>query len=401
MIDFPALSEIVTSTPSKIIMLVADGLGGVPHPDTGCSELETANLPNLDSLARESASGRTVPVVHGVTPGSGPAHLALFGYDPLKHFIGRGVLEAIGIDAPMADGDVAARGNFCTLDDDGLLMDRRAGRIPTSESRPLCKMLNTIKVPGVELSVLPVEGYRFVLIMRGDGLSDQLSGTDPQRTEAAPLPVEALSARATKIADAVNAFIAQAKDLLKKETKANMVMLRGFSKLPDLPPMGQAYRLNPAAIAAYPMYRGLAHVVGMHVIPTGASFDAELDTLAEHYQEHDFFYIHYKPADAAGEDGDFEAKVKTLEELDARIPRLLELDPDVLVVAGDHSTPAIMAAHSWHPVPVLVRSTLTRGDGVDAFHERACAAGSLGTFPATNLMLLALAHAGKLIKYGA
>ena len=401
MIDFPALSEIVTSTPSKIIMLVADGLGGVPHPDTGCSELETANLPNLDSLARESASGRTVPVVHGVTPGSGPAHLALFGYDPLKHFIGRGVLEAIGIDAPMADGDVAARGNFCTLDDDGLLMDRRAGRIPTSESRPLCKMLNTIKVPGVELSVLPVEGYRFVLIMRGDGLSDQLSGTDPQRTEAAPLPVEALSARATKTADAVNVFIAQAKDLLKREKKANMVLLRGFSQLPDLPPMGQAYRLNPAAIAAYPMYRGLAHVVGMHVIPTGASFDAELDTLAEHYQEHDFFYIHYKPADAAGEDGDFEAKVKTLEELDARIPRLLELDPDVLVVAGDHSTPAIMAAHSWHPVPVLVRSTLTRGDGVDAFHERACAAGSLGTFPATDLMLLALAHAGKLIKYGA
>jgi 2,3-bisphosphoglycerate-independent phosphoglycerate mutase len=400
MIDFPALSEIVTSTPSKIIMLVADGLGGVPHPDTGYSELETANLPNLDSLARESASGRTVPLVHGVTPGSGPAHLALFGYDPIKHFIGRGVLEALGIDVPLANGDVAARGNFCTVDDDGLLTQRRAGRIPTSESRPLCEMLNTIKVPGVELSVLPVQDYRFVLIMRGDGLSDQLTGTDPQRTEAAPLPVDALSAGAIKTADAVNVFIAQAKDLLKREKKANMVLLRGFSQLPDLPPMGQAYALNPAAIAAYPMYRGLAHVVGMNVIPTGASFDAELETLAEHYQEHDFFYIHYKPADAAGEDGDFEAKVKALEELDARIPRLMELDPDVLVVAGDHSTPAIMAAHSWHPVPVLVRSTLTRGDGVDAFHERACAAGSLGTFPATNLMLLALAHAGKLTKYG-
>ena len=400
MIDFSALSEIVTSTPSKIVMLVVDGLGGAPHPDTGRSELETANLPNLDRLAREAAGGRTVPLVHGVTLGSGPAHLALFGYDPLKHFIGRGVLEALGIDAPLADGDVAARGNYCTLDDDGLLTDRRAGRMTTSESRPLCEILNTIKGPGVELSVLPVHDHRFVLIMRGKSLSDQLTGTDPQRTEAAPLPVNSLSPEGEKTAAAANAFIAQAKDLLKGERKANMVLLRGFSRLPNLPPMGHAYALDPAAIAAYPMYRGLAHVVGMNVIPTGASFDAELETLAEHYQEHDFFYIHYKPADAAGEDGDFEAKVRALEELDARIPRLLELDPDVLVVAGDHASPAIMGAHSWHPVPVLIRSQLTRGDGVDAFHERACAAGSLGTFPATNLMLLALAHAGKLAKYG-
>ena len=400
MIDFPALADIVQATPSKIVMLVVDGLGGAPHPDTGRSELEAARLPNLDRLARESSGGRTAPVLPGIAPGSGPGHLALFGYDPLKYFIGRGVLEALGIDAPLGDGDVAARGNFCTVDGDGLLVDRRAGRIPSQESRPLCEMLDAIRVPGVELSVLPVQDYRFVLLMRGDGLSDQLSETDPQRTGAAPLQVTPLAPEAAKTADAVNQFVTHARELLGKRDIANMVLLRGFSRLPSFPSMGEAYRLSPAAIAAYPMYRGLAHVVGMRVIPTGATFDDELDTLAEHYQEHDFFYIHYKPADAAGEDGNFEAKVTALEELDARIPRLVDMAPDVLVVAGDHATPSIMAAHGWHQVPLLIRSRLTRGDGVDAFSERACAAGSLGTFPAMHLMLLALAHAGKLTRYG-
>ena len=400
MIDFPALADIVQATPSKIVMLVVDGLGGAPHPDTGRSELEAARLPNLDRLARDSSGGRTVPVLPGIAPGSGPGHMALFGYDPLNYFIGRGVLEALGIDAPLGDGDVAARGNFCTVDSNGLLVDRRAGRIPSQESSPLCEMLDAIRVPGVELSVLPVRDYRFVLLMQGNGLSDQISETDPQRTGTAPLPVIPLTPEASKTSDAANQFVAHARDVLSNRDRANMVLLRGFSRLPSFPSMGEAYRLGPAAIAAYPMYRGLARVVGMKVISTGATFDDELDTLAEHYQEHDFFYIHYKPADAAGEDGNFEAKVTALEELDARIPRLVDMDPDVLIVAGDHATPSIMAAHSWHPVPLLIRSRLTRSDGVDAFSERACAAGSLGTFPAMHLMLLALAHAGKLDKYG-
>lgn len=295
---------------------------------------------------------------------------------------------------------MAARGNFCTVDRDGLLVDRRAGRIPTQESRPLCQLLGKIKIPGVELSVLPVQDYRFVLLLRGDGLSDRLSETDPQHTGAAPMPVAALAPEARKAANAANQFVAHARELLSNRDRANMVLLRGFSSLPSLPPMGTAYKLNPAAIAAYPMYRGLSRVLGMKVIPTGATFDSELDTLEKHYQEHDFFYIHYKPADAAGEDGNFDAKVKALEELDARIPRLVALNPDVLAVAGDHATPSIMAAHGWQPVPLLLRSKLTRGDGVDAFNERACAAGSLGTFPAKHLMLQVLAHAGKLTRYG-
>ncbi|MBI2170503.1 MAG: 2,3-bisphosphoglycerate-independent phosphoglycerate mutase [Chloroflexi bacterium] len=400
MIDFPDLADIVDSTPSKIVMLVADGLGGAPHPDTGKSELETAHIPNLNRLAKESAGGRTVPVLPGIAPGSGPGHLALFGYDPLKYFIGRGVLEALGIDVDLRKGSVAARGNFCTIDGSGLLTDRRAGRIPSDEARPLAELLNTITVPGAELEVLHVEGYRFVLVLRGQGLSEKLSETDPQRTGAAPMPVTALAPEARRTADAVNQFIAQVRELLSTQKRANMVLLRGFSQLPSFPAFGKAYKLNPAAIAAYPMYRGLAKIVGMRVIPGLHSFDEEVEALHRHYQEHDFFYLHYKYADAAGEDGDFAAKVKTLEELDAFIPRILELNPDVLIVAGDHATPSIMAAHGWQPVPVLLRSRLTKGEGTPAFNERACAAGSLGTFEAKYLMLLALSHAGKLQKYG-
>ena len=400
MIDLPGLSDLCLATPSKIVMLVVDGLGGAPHPETGRSELEVARLPNLDRLARESACGRTIPVLPGITPGSGPGHLSLFGHDPLKYFIGRGVLEALGIEAPIRDGDVAARGNFCTVDADGLLLDRRAGRIPTEESRPLCQLLDSVELPGVETHVLPVRDYRFVLLMRGEALSDRLGETDPQRTGTEPLSITALTPEAQHAAEAANLFVRRAVELLNGQERANMVLLRGFSKLPTLPPMGQAYKLDPGAIAAYPMYRGLARVLGMTVHPTGQTFDDELDTLAQHYAEHDFFYIHYKPADAAGEDGSFEDKVRALEELDAHIPRLVELNPDVLVVAGDHATPSILAAHSWHPVPLLIRSRLTLGDGVAEFTERACAGGSLGTFSAVHLMLLALAHAGKLAKYG-
>ena len=400
MIDFPHISELCQPTPSKIVMLVVDGLGGLPRPETGKSELEAAHLPNLDRLAQRSAAGLTTPVAPGITPGSGPGHLALFGYDPAKYLIGRGVLEALGIGLALGEDDVAARGNLCTVDGDGLLTDRRAGRIPTEQSEPLVRLLAQIEAPDVELSVHAVREYRFALVMRGDSLGDEVSETDPQAEGLRALVATALSEDSAKTAEAANAFVAAARQALGDRSTANMVLLRGFSKLPRLPDMGQAYRLRPAAIAAYPMYRGIARLLGMAVLPTGAGFDDEIDTLEEHFAEHDFFFIHYKPADAAGENGDFQGKVAALEELDARIPRLLDLGPDALVVAGDHSTPSIMGSHSWHPVPLLVHSAATAGDGVPKLTERTCAGGSIGRVSATAVMMLALAQAGKLRKFG-
>ena len=400
MIDVEELRDCYIKTSTKMVLLVADGLGGLAHPDTSKSELETANIPNLDALAQKSACGVTTPVLPGVTPGSGPGHLALFGYDPLKHQIGRGALEALGIEVDLQPGDVATRGNFCLVDGEGLLGDRRAGRIPTEFSAPICERLDRIQIPGVQLDVFSVQDYRFVLRLRGEGLSELVTETDPQVTGAKALEVKAIKPEAQKTADIVNEFVKQAAQLMAEEERANMLLLRGFAQLPSLPAMGEVYRLDPAAIAAYPMYRGLATVAGMNVIPTGKNFAAEMDTLRANWDKHDFFFIHYKPADAAGENGDFDAKVRCLEELDPFIPDILELGPDVLMVAGDHSTPAIMAAHSWHPVPFLLHSKLTKGEGVPTFDERACALGSIGSIPATSVMVMGLSHAGKMAKFG-
>ena len=400
MIDVEELRDCYTKTPSKMVLLVADGLGGLAHPETGKSELETAHTPNLDALAQKSACGLTTPVLPGVAPGSGPGHLALFGYDPLKHQIGRGALEALGMEVELASGDVAARGNFCTVDGEGLLTDRRAGRIPTELSAPICDRLDRIEIPGVQVDVFSVQDYRFVLRLRGEGLSELVTETDPQVTGAKALEVMALKPEAQTTADIVNEFVKQAAHLMSEEDRANMLLLRGFAQMPSLPPMGEVYRLDPAAIAAYPMYRGLATVAGMSVIPTGKTFADEVDTLRANWDKHDFFFIHYKPADAAGEDGDFDAKVRCLEELDPFITQILELEPDVLMVAGDHATPAVMAAHSWHPVPFMLHSKLTLGQGIPTFDEKACALGAIGSVPATSVMVLGLSHAGKMTKFG-
>lgn len=402
MIDFPYLNEICRKTDSKIVLLVVDGLGGLPHPQTGMSELETAHTPNLDALASRSACGVTTPVAPGITPGSGPGHLALFGYDPLKYVIGRGVLEALGIGIDLGPDDIAVRCNFCTLDSDGVLTDRRAGRIPTHESAPLVEQLSDITVPGVQIMVRPVQDYRFVVVIRGEGLGGDVTDTDPQRVGYEPLAPVGRSDDAQRTARAAALFVEAARDILGSRDIANMILMRGFSSRPDWPAFGDAYNLSPGAVAAYPMYRGIASLLGMSVIPTGHDFDAELDTLSDHFNDHDFFFLHYKPADAAGEDGDFDAKVRTLEELDKRIPRLMDIGADVVAVAGDHSTPSGMAAHSWHPVPMMINSNSTNeGLGSPGFDERNCRSGYLGSLPATSLPMLLLAHAGKLDKFGA
>jgi 2,3-bisphosphoglycerate-independent phosphoglycerate mutase len=400
-VDLDLLRELSVPNDTRILLLVIDGLGGAPN-ETGRSELEQAHIPHLDRLARESMCGLTVPVAAGVTPGSGPGHLALFGYDPLRYTVGRGVLEALGIDFDLQPADVAARGNFCTVDAEGRITDRRAGRIPTGQSAALCERLRRIEVPGVRIFVEPVRDHRFLLVLRGEDLSDELSETDPQREGAKPLPVRALAPAAERTAAALNDFIAQAQAELSGEQRANMLTLRGLAKRPTMPAITDVCKFRAAAIAAYPMYRGLARLVGMDVRKTGASFADEMATLRESWDAYDFHFIHYKPADAAGEDGDFQAKIRALEEIDEFVEDLHALQADVFMVAGDHSTPAVVAGHSWHPVPFLFHAReYARYDAVEGFNERACRHGVLGTFPAKDVLSLAMAHAGRLTKFGA
>jgi 2,3-bisphosphoglycerate-independent phosphoglycerate mutase len=402
MMDLEFLRKYILPAKTKIVLLVMDGLGGLPRHAGGKTELETARTPNLDQLASQAACGLTIPVAPGLTVGSGPGHLALFGYDPIENEIGRGAMEAMGIDFELGDQDVAARGNFCTVDQEGKIIDRRAGRLPTEQARQLAGMLSGIQMDGVEFFILPVKEHRFGFVFRGPGLGDALTGSDPLSRGGFPLEITASHPDSIRTAQIANWYIGEARKLLAGKHPANMITLRGFSRLPSLPKFADLYKLNAAAIAIQGMYRGVARMAGMTLLPIeGTSIADEFSTLEKHWQEFDFFYLHIKKTDICGEMGDFDGKVKVIEEVDAQISRLTALNPDVIIVAGDHSTPAVMCAHSWHPVPVLVWSKLARGDGIDKFGERACQNGSLGILPARSLMALALANAGRIEKYGA
>jgi 2,3-bisphosphoglycerate-independent phosphoglycerate mutase len=386
---------------SKIVLLVADGLGGLPVEPGGPTELEAASTPNLDALVAGNVCGLSIPVAPGITPGSGPGHLGLFGYDPLRYSIGRGVLEALGIDFDLGPDDVAARGNFCTVGPDGAITDRRAGRISTDVCRRLVDKLRTIRLDGVELFLEPVRDYRFVLVLRGEGLGAEIEDTDPGRTGVPPLEPAARDAASERTAALLRDFIERAASLLADEHPANMITLRGIARRPPMPTFEEVYRLRAAAIAVYPMYRGLARLVGMDILAAGSSWTEQVERLHENWRSYDFFFLHYKYTDAAGEDGDFARKVKCIEEFDAPIARVMELRPDVVVVTGDHSTPASYRNHSWHPVPVLLAARTCRPDAATRFGEDQCLRGGLGQVEAKYLLPLALAHAGRLGKYGA
>lgn len=402
MVDQRLISSLVVPNTTKILLVVLDGLGGLPLQPGGLTELETAKTPHLDALARDGICGLHDPIGTGITPGSGPSHLALFGYDPIEHQIGRGVLEALGIGFDLQASDMAARGNFCTVDEAGLITDRRAGRISTEQGAELVQLLRSIRLPGVDVFVEPVKEYRFVLVLRGPDLHGPLSETDPQRLRAAPLTVEPLRPEAERAASLFNQWIAEAGRLLADHHPANMVTLRGLDKNPGLPAMKDVYGLRAAAVAAYPMYRGVARLVGMDVLPTGESMEEEAHTLEAHWEGYDFFFFHVKKTDSSGEDGDFEGKAAVIEQVDrVVIPALVRLRPDVLVITGDHSTPALLRSHSWHPVPVLLHSRHCRSDAATAFSERECARGGLGRLPATDIMPLAMANALRLTKFGA
>lgn len=401
MIALEEIRHISVVSPSKIVMLVVDGLGGLPDPKTGWTELETASTPHLDDLARSGICGLTDPVSPGITPGSGPGHLALFGYDPVRFAIGRGVLEGLGIGFEFGENDVAARGNFSTIDGRGLITDRRAGRITTDECAELCGLLGQITLEGVELFVRPVRDHRFLLVLRGEDLAATIDDTDPQRAGVTPNVASATKPSAKHTADILNRFIGKAKEVLAGHAPSNMILLRGFSKLPHIPSMGETYKLKPAAIARYPMYKGLARLLGMAIFDTNGGIEEALKVLTACYNEHDFFFVHVKETDSAGEDGDFLRKVRVIEQVDSALPQLTDLKPDVVVVTGDHSTPALLKGHSWHPVPVLLYSQWCRPDRVEGFSESACASGGLGRLPAVDIMPLAMANALKLTKFGA
>jgi 2,3-bisphosphoglycerate-independent phosphoglycerate mutase len=400
--DFKFLQEHIVPAKTKIVLLILDGLGGLPREAGGRTELETACTPNLDALAQKSILGLTQPAGPGITVGSGPGHLAIFGYDPIEYEIGRGALEALGVNFELGPQDVAARGNFCSVDENGVITDRRAGRVPTEQARELVHLLRTIKVDGVEFFVEMVKEHRFAFVMRAPGLGDALSETDPLKTGATTLPVRALDCDSEKAACFANQFIEQARCLLADKHPANMITLRGFASLPRIPTYAELYGLHPAAIAINGMYRGVARLAGMEVLDVyGDTTADEFATLEKYWNDFDFFYMHVKKTDTCGEAGDFDGKVRVIEEVDALLPRLLALQPDVVIVGGDHSSPAVLKSHSWHPVPVLVYGEYVRPDGIAGFGEHACARGSLGVLPATNVIPIALANSGRIRKYGA
>ena len=397
------MRELSVETESKIVLLVVDGLGGLPMEPGGQTELEAANTPNLDRLAARSDLGLSRPVAAGVSPGSGPGHLGLFGYDPLHFQVGRGVLSALGVGIDLQKSDLAARINFATLDEAGKISDRRAGRIPSEKGEELVKLLNeNLKLDGAEVSIVHEKEYRAVVVFRGEGFSGELSDTDPQRVGLVPLPVEPHdgSPEARKSADLANSFVEKANEILSDQHPANTVLLRGFGMHPALPSFEEAYKLNAAAIASYPMYKGLARLAGMELLQEGEGIPGEFETLKNSWDDHDFFFIHIKPTDAAGEDGDFDRKASVIEEVDAQIPGLLDLSPGAMAVTGDHATPAKMKSHSWHGVPVLVNSPYTLPTA-DRFGERPCAGGTLGVFPAEEIMGYLMGHALKLNRFGA
>ncbi len=388
---------------SRIVLLVMDGLGGLAMEPGGKTALEAAATPNLDRLAAEGATGQTVPIRPGITPGSGPAHLALFGYEPLTFEVGRGVLEATGVGMQIAKGDLAARGNFCTLDEQGAITDRRAGRLPNEEAVPLVEMLASIEVPGCEFEVRHVREYRFAVVARGEGLEHHIADTDPQQPGLAPLPPVAEDRGSQRGAELFGQWIDRAHHILAGQPKANGLTLRGFSTNPELPSFDSTYGLNAACVAVYPMYRGVSKLVGMKVVEfEGGSPSDEFSAVSRAWNDHDFVFVHIKATDSRGEDGDLEGKAEVIEAVDAALPQLLDLKPAVLAVTGDHSTPARLRSHSWHPVPFLLWAPATiRADASQSFGEASCAHGGLGTFPATDVMPLLMAHAERLDKFGA
>jgi 2,3-bisphosphoglycerate-independent phosphoglycerate mutase len=399
------IQPLILKNDSKIIYVIMDGLGGLPAVHGGKTELETAKTPNLDKMASHGSLALLDPIGYGMTPGSGPAHLSLFGYDPIGDNVGRGILSALGVDFAVTGRDVCARLNFCTIDAQGNVTDRRAGRIATEINERLCKKLQDAITlsDGIEFFMNTESEHRALLVIRGDNLGGHINDTDSQQVGVPSLEAKGADPESEKTAKYVNEFLAKAKEVLSDESPANFILARGFAKHEPLPTMEERFGMRCAAIAQYPMYRGLARLVGMDVLPRPDTFEAMFEQLKDNYDKYDFFFIHFKKTDSYGEDGNFDAKVGVIETVDSWITNLDQIKPDVVLVTGDHSTPAIMASHSWHPVPALLYANnhMVRPDGTTSFGETSCAQGGLGRMPMRYIILEALAAAGRIQKFGA
>ncbi len=404
------LEGLVLKNSTKILLVVLDGLGGLPVKE-GKTELELANTPNLDALAKRSALGMHIPVDYGITPGSGPGHLGIFGYNPMEHKIGRGVLEALGLGLEVKDTDIAIRGNYATVEKVNgkrVVIDRRAGRIPTEENRRITKRLSEAirEVDGVKVFFAPGMEHRVALLLRfpeplPEG-SDLIKDTDPQKEGLEPIPPQGINQASERVARVLRELLGRIEEVLGDEPKANYMLLRGFSQKPKMESFEKRFGLKACAIAVYPMYKGLASLVGMELIEfEGQSIKDEIMALKRVWQDYDFFFLHIKKTDSYGEDGNYEGKIRVIEEFDQHLPELLELKPDVLVITGDHSTPSVLKGHSWHPVPVLLHSPYVLGGTSERLTERECLKGELGLFPAEKLINLMLAHSLRLAKFGA
>ena len=400
-------SELTLKTNAKLALVVLDGVGDIAVKDNNyMTPLEAALTPNLDALTKGATQGRMIPVAPAITPGSGPGHLALFGYDPIEFQVGRGVIEALGLGLELQAGDVAARANFCTLDDKGIVTDRRAGRIPTEKCEALCAKLaaKVSRIDDVQVIIKPGKEHRFVVVFRGQGLEGPLTDADPHR-EGAPIPavepVNKKSAKANKVAKLVADFYKLALPVIAKEKPANGFLMRGIAHQPAIPLFQDRYMLKPACIAVYPMYKGLAQLVGMAKLEGPQNIKEQFERYLAEYSNYDFFFIHFKYPDKYGEDGNFAAKKKAIEDFDAALPVLLQKMPDVLAITGDHSTPCPMKGHSWHPQPVLLTSACSGSDKLERFTETGSNLGSLGVFEAKYLIRYMQANAKMLDKFGA
>ena len=401
MISTDILRALSQPADTHLVLLVLDGLGGLPHRSDGLTELETACTPNLDRLAREGQTGLSQAVGLGITPGSGPGHLALFGYDALRNNIGRGVLSALGLGLEMSAGDLAIRLNFCTLGVDGTVLDRRAGRIDTGLNQVLVQKLNEVKIPGVDVQFFTESQHRAVLVLRGPNLDPRVQDTDPQAIGVPPRLPDALGPNATHTSGLLAQILVEVRAAIGGETPANFVLMRGYAVVPELQTLGDLYGLNPVCVATYPMYKGLARAVGMHVVEGLHTLSDQVAALDDVWDAYDYFFLHVKAPDARGEDGDFDGKVAAIEDVDEYLIEIAEHVPDILVITGDHSTPSRLGQHSWHPSPCLFWGDTVRPDSTSIFSERSCEGGSLGVFSAQAVMALMLAHGGRLAKFGA